>query len=83
MRVGAAEVPVCRLVRSQYVYVTVGTTRTAMNEIVLMTTLPLYSTHGKHKHGSSIDQNCGTEGRTRLLSSVCHYYKEYTHLYTY
>ena len=48
MRVRAAEVPVHRLVRSQYVYVsvTVGTTRTAMNEIVLMTTLPLYSTHG-------------------------------------
>ena len=45
MRVGAAEVPVRRLVRSQYVYVTVGTTRTAMKEIVLMTTLPLYSTH--------------------------------------
>ena len=42
---GAADVPVRRLVRSQYVYVTVGTTRTAMNEIVLMTTLPLYSTH--------------------------------------
>ena len=47
MRVGAAEVPVRRLVRSQYVYVTVGTMRTAMNEIVLMTTLPLYSTHAK------------------------------------
>ena len=51
MRVGAAEqyldVPVRRLVRSQCVYVTVGTTRTAMKEIVLMTTLPLYSTHGE------------------------------------
>ena len=45
MRVGAADVPVRRLVRSQCVYVTVGTTRTAMKEIVLMTTLPLYSTH--------------------------------------
>lgn len=44
MRVGAADVPVRRLVRSQCVYVTVGTTRTAMKEIVLMTTLPLYST---------------------------------------
>ena len=47
MRVGAADVPVRRLVRSQCVYVTVRTTRTAMKEIVLMTTLPLYSTHGK------------------------------------
>ena len=37
MRVGAADVPVRRLVRSQCVYVTVGTTRTAMKEIVLMT----------------------------------------------
>ena len=46
MRVGAANVPVRRLVRSQCVYVTVGTTRTAMKEIALMTTLPLYSTHG-------------------------------------
>ena len=45
MRVGAADVPVRRLVRSQCVYVTVGTMRTAMKEIVLMTTLPLYSTH--------------------------------------
>ena len=44
MGVGAADVPVRRLVRSQCVYVTVGTTRTAMKEIVLMTTLPLYST---------------------------------------
>ena len=48
MRVGAADVPARRLVRSQCVYVTVGTTRTAMKEIVLMTTLPLYSTHGVH-----------------------------------
>ena len=46
MRVGAADVPVRRLIRSQCVYVTVGTTRTAMKEIVLMTTFPLYSTHG-------------------------------------
>ena len=46
MRVGATDVPVRRLVRSQCVYVTVGTTRTAMKEIVLMTTLPLYSTLG-------------------------------------
>ena len=46
MRVGAADVLVRRLVRSQCVYVTVGTTRTAMKEIALMTTLPLYSTHG-------------------------------------
>ena len=45
MRVGAADVPVRRLVRSQCVYVTVGTTRTAIKEIVLMTTLPLYSTY--------------------------------------
>ena len=45
MRDGAADVPVRRLVRSQCVYVTVGTTRTAMKVIVLMTTLPLYSTH--------------------------------------
>ena len=45
MRGGAADV-VRSLVRSQCVYVTVGTTRTAMKEIVLMTTLPLYSTHG-------------------------------------
>ena len=46
MRVGAADVPV-RLLCSGHrcVYVTVGTTRTAMKEIVLMTTLPLYSTH--------------------------------------
>ena len=51
MRVGAADVPVRRLVRSQCVYVTVGTTRTAMKEIVLMTTLPLYSTHGSGRFG--------------------------------
>ena len=50
MRVGAADVPVRRLVRSQCVYVTVGTTRTAMKEIVLMTTLPLYSTHDLYHH---------------------------------
>ena len=35
----------------------------------------------KHKPSFSIDQNCGTEGRARLLSSVCHY-KEYIHPYT-
>ena len=29
------------------VYVTVGTARTAMEEIVLITTIPLYSTHGQ------------------------------------
>ena len=61
MRVSAADVPVRRLVRSQCVYVTVGTTRTAMKEIVLMTTLPLYSTH---------DFDCPIPGRAHY--SVFH-----------
>ena len=52
MRVGAADVLVRRLVRSQCVYVTVGTTHTAMKEIVPMTTLPLYSTHVQQGTGS-------------------------------
>ena len=62
MRVGAADVPVRRLVRSQCVYVTVGTTRTAMKEIALMTTLPLYSTHALAgaKVGSEFTSNEST-----------------------
>ena len=67
MRVGAADVPVRWLVRSQCVYVTVGTTRTAMKEIALMTTLPLYSTHEKYDYAQEASYGPGMFSSSLLL----------------
>ena len=71
MRVGAADVPVHRLVKSQCVYVTVGTTRTAMKEIVLMTTLPLYSTHDTKLRLCVVYKQEVERDQNRFLVCVC------------